>query len=83
MDHPDLRILTLHHFGELPEEDLRVTLAAMNIKMIAAKDGTVQNRPVKITTILFMDSEPVTLNLNEIDLMAVENVVGAYGFMEM
>jgi hypothetical protein len=81
--HPNMRVLTLHSYGDTPEEDFRVTLAVMNIKMVAAQDGMVQDRPVKVTTILFMDDpEHVTLNLSEFDLLQIESVIGAYGFME-
>jgi hypothetical protein len=38
---PNLRVLTLHAFGETPEDDLRVTLCPMTIKMIASQDGTI------------------------------------------
>jgi hypothetical protein len=80
---PNMRVLTLHSYGETSEEDFRVTLSVMNIKMVAAQDGMVQNRPVKVTTILFMDDpEHVTLNLSEFDLLQIEGIVGAYGFME-
>jgi len=80
---PNMRVLTVTSFGETPEENYRVTLSAMNIKMVAAQDGIVQGRPVKVTTVLFMDDpESVTLNLSEFDLLQVEGVVGSYGFME-
>jgi hypothetical protein len=51
--------------------------------MIAAKESVIQGRPVKETTILFLDDpECVTLYLNELDLMTLQNVIGAYGFLE-
>jgi hypothetical protein len=79
---PNLRVLTLTAFGETAAEDYEVTLSAMAIKMVAAQDGVVQDRPVKTTTILFMDSEPVTLHLSPVDLLQLQSVVGAYGFLE-
>ena len=79
---PNLKVLTLHAFGETPEGDCRVTLSAMSIKMVLAKDGMIQNRPVKEVTILFLDSEPVCLYLSELDLLQLESVVGVYGFFE-
>lgn len=79
---PDMRVLNLQHYGETPEDDLEVTLSPMAIKMVAAKNIVVQNREVKETTILFLDSEPITLNLNSIDLISLQNVIGAYGFFE-
>lgn len=79
---PNMRVLTVTSLGETPEQDARVTLSAMNIKMTAALDGTIQGRPVKMTTILFMDSEAIELALTEFDLLQVESVVGAYGFFE-
>jgi len=77
---PDLRVLTVTSYGETPEEDLRVTLNGQVIKMVAAKDVVAQGRSAKETTILFMDSEPVTLILNLVDLMQLESVIGAYSF---
>ncbi len=77
-----MRVLTLSHFGEKPEDDLQVTLSAMNIKMTAAKDAQVQGRPVKNVTILFMDSDPIELNLSAFDLLQLETIVGSYGFFE-
>lgn len=79
---PNLRVLTLQHFGETPEEDLQVTLSAMSIKMVCARDTMVQDREVKETTVLFLDSEEVCLNLNAIDLLQLQAVVGSYGFFE-
>jgi hypothetical protein len=82
--HPaDLRVLAVQHYAEDPSEDLRVVLCPMVIRMVTSKGHTVQDRPVQETTIFFMDdSEPVTLNLNSLDLMSIENVIGAYGFIE-
>ena len=79
---PDLRVLTLKHIGETPEDDLEITLAALSIKMCAAKDVQVQGRDAKETTILFLDSEPVTLNLHHIDYLQLTSVVGSYGFYD-
>lgn len=82
MNSMNMRVLTLHHFGETAEDDLQVTLSAMSIKMTAAKDVEVQGRPVKQVTILFTDSEPVELNISAMDLLNLESVVGSYGFFE-
>ena len=79
---PNLSILTITSLGPTPEENLRITLSAMMIKMTAARDGIVQNRPVKITTVFFVDSDPVELVLTDLDLAQVESVVGAYGFQD-
>lgn len=79
----DMRVLTLKHFGNDQSEDLEITLCPMTIKMIAAKDVHIQGRDVKATTILFMDdAEPVTLNLSGLDLISLQNVVGAYSFFD-
>ena len=81
--HPNIRVLTVTDLGETEAENARVTLSAMNIKMTAARDGTIQGRPIKETTILFMDdSQPISLALTEFDLLQIENCVGAYGFYE-
>lgn len=79
---PNMRILTVHSLGDTPDENYRVTLSAMSIKMVASQDGMVQDRPVKKTRILFEMGDPVELNLSDFDLMQIESVVGAYGFME-
>ena len=80
---PNMRVLTLHAFGETPEDDFRVTLSAISVKMIIAQDGVLQDRPIKQVTVLFMDdSEPVQLSLSEFDLLQLESVVGGYGYME-
>ncbi len=79
---PDMRVLTLRHIGETADEDLEITLCAMAIKMVAARDIKVQGREAKETTVLFLDSEPCVLNLNHIDLLQLQSVVGAYGFYE-
>jgi len=79
----NLRVLKVQHYGETPADDLWITLAGPIIKMLTVRDGMVQNRPIKETTIFFHnDPEPVELNLNEIDLAQVEHVVGAYGMAE-
>jgi hypothetical protein len=78
----NMRVLTVIGLGETEADNARVTLAATNIKMTAAVDGVIQDRPVKMTTIIFTDdSEPVTLALSEFDLLQIENVVGSYGFV--
>jgi len=79
---PNLRVLTLSHYGETPADDLQVTLSALCIKAVVAKDTEVQGRPVKQVTVLFMDSEPLELNLNEIDTLQLQSVVGSYGFLD-
>jgi hypothetical protein len=80
---PDLRVLTLTHFGETSKEDAKITLAACHIKMTSAQESTVQDRPINITTIYFLDDpETVTLNLSALDLLQLESVVGGYGIFE-
>lgn len=79
---PNMRVLTLQHFGETEADNLQVTLSALLIKAVMAKDIEVQGRPVKQSIVLFMDSDPIELNLSPIDLMQLESVVGAYGFFE-
>lgn len=79
---PNMRVLTLQHFGEKPEEDLEVTLLALSIKMVMARNIRIQEREIKEVTVLFMDSEDVTLNLSPMDLLQLQSVVGAYGFFE-
>lgn len=79
---PDLRVLTLKHYGETPSEDLEVTLSPLMVKAVLAKDILVQDRPVKETTVIFLDSEPLMFNLNSLDLITIQNVVGSYGFFE-
>ena len=82
MNPMNMRVLTLQHYGETPADNLQVTLCAMSIKMVAARDAEIQGRPVKETTILFMDSDPVELNISSLDLMSLEAVVGSYSFFE-
>ena len=79
---PNMRVLTLQHYGETPEDDLQVTLSPATIKMVASKDVQIQGRLVKEVTILFIDSDPVELNLSPIDLLSLQSVVGAYGFYD-
>lgn len=79
----DMRVLTVTSFGNTPEEDMRVTLSPMTIKMVVARDGTIQDRVVKIVVIMFLDSDPVELKLSDYDLLQLEQVVGSYGFAEM
>jgi hypothetical protein len=52
------------------------------IKMVAAKPVLVQGKELKNTLVMFIDSDPVELNLSEFDLLQLQNVVGAYGFFE-
>ena len=52
MSHPDMRVLTLTSYGETEADDLRCTIAPMAVKFCAAKNGTIQGREIKITTIL-------------------------------
>lgn len=78
-----MRVLTLTSYGESESENLRVTLPATNIKAVLARDGVIQNRPVKITAVLFMgDPEAIELKLSDFDLTQLESVVGAYMYEE-
>ena len=78
-----LRVLKVFHFGEVEKENLEVTFSPSLIRMITTSDTVVQDRPVKETTVFFVDdSEPVVLNLNTIDVMELEKVIGAYSFGE-
>ena len=47
--------------GETEKENAQVTLSAMNIKMTLAVDGEMQGRPVKMTSILFLDGDAVEI----------------------
>jgi hypothetical protein len=81
--HPNMRVLTLSHYGETPADDLQVTLNPGSIKMVVAQNGFIQNREIKITTIFFVDKlEPVEFNLSGIELLDLQQVIGAYGFFE-
>lgn len=81
--HPNMRTLRVVDLGETAEENAQVTLSAMNVKMTAAIDGVIQNRPCKMTTIFFLDdSEPAFLALSDFDLLQIESVVGAFAFYE-
>ncbi len=79
---PEMRILRVTSIGETEKENAQVTLSAMNIKMTLAVDGEMQGRPVKMTTILFLDGDAVEIAVSEFDLLQIENCVGAYGFYE-
>lgn len=80
---PNLRVLTLYCYGETPEEDYSATLSAMNIKLVMAKNTTIQNREAKAVMVLFLgDDSPIELTLSALDLLQLESVVGAYGFYE-
>lgn len=80
---PNLRVLTLTHYGTTPEENTKITLAAYAIKMTAARDGFIQDRPIKVTEIYFFEEgDGITLNLSDFDLLQLESVVGAYEFPE-
>ena len=79
----DLRILSVLHYGSTESENMKVTLSANLIKMVTSKDGFIQNRSIKEVSVYFLDeAPPIGLNLNEIDTLAVEAAVGAYGFVE-
>jgi hypothetical protein len=79
---PEMRILRVTSIGETEKENAQVTLSAMNIKMTLAVDGEMQGRPVKMTTILFLDGDAVEIAVSEFDLLQIENCVGAYGFYQ-
>lgn len=77
---PDMRILTVTSYGETEEDNSQVTLAPMSIKMCASKNGKIQGRDIKKTLILFVDSDEIELNLNDLDLMQIQSVIGSYGY---
>ena len=81
--HPNLRILTVTCLGDTEKENARVTLSAVNIKMTAAIDGEIQGRPIKKVAIFFIGEDmPTELIVTDFDLLQIESVVGAYGFLE-
>jgi len=76
---PNLRVLTLIHIGSQPSENMRITLSSYSIKMVTAKEGRIQDRDIKITTVYFSgEKEVVTFNLSDFDLLQLETVVGQY-----
>lgn len=74
----NIRILTVDDV----KEGTKVTLSVENIKMVIAKDVLVDDRAVKETTIFFIDGDFYTLHLSDMDLLTIEQVVGAYSFLE-
>ena len=70
---PEMRIFRVTSIGETEKENAQVTLSAMNIKMTLAVDGEMQGRPVKMTTILFLDGDAVEIAVSEFDLLQIEN----------
>jgi len=80
---PNTRILILQHYGETPEQNMEITLCPVLVKLMAATPAIVQDRPVKKTMIFFSGEEdPVEFNLNEIDYIQIQSIVGAYTLVD-
>jgi hypothetical protein len=80
---PNMRVLRVFHIGETPEEDLEVTISPSIIKVVATRDNIIRDRPVKETTVFFIDDlEPMEFNLSPLDALTISQVAGAYSFGE-
>lgn len=78
----DIRVLTVQHFGETEEENTRITLSPLNIKMTAANPTIRQNREMFKVSVLFLEGDSVELFVTEMDLLQIERAVGMYGTAE-
>ena len=76
----ELQKLTLHHYGETTADDRRITLAPMNITVVAAQieDTVVNGRTLRSVSVLMTDGGAIDLNLNHSDLETLEAAVGSY-----
>ncbi len=72
--------LTVYSYGDIAEEDRRVTLNPANITVVAAatEDTVVNGRHLRLTTVLFSDGGSVDLKINNQDLETLESAVGSY-----
>lgn len=80
MDMSDLMILTVTAYGETEDTNSQATLAPHMVKMILAFDDARQGRPVKRVEILFVDGDTGVLFVSEMDLLTIQQAIGAYGF---
>jgi len=79
----DMRVLTVLSYGEKPEDDMSVTFNPNAVKMVAAQDSIIQERPVKVVTVFFLDDmEPFSIYVSSVDLLSIETAVGSYGFAQ-
>ncbi len=74
-------ILRVHHYGDTPEEDRRVTLSPMDVSVLLAEteDATVQGRAVRRVTVV-LSSGGIELAVNHSDLELLENTIGFFCF---
>lgn len=75
-----LQVLRVHHYGETPADDKRITISPHNVLLIAAatEDITVQDRSVRNVNILFADNGSAEVNINHSDLEMLESAIGSF-----
>jgi hypothetical protein len=78
----DIRVLTFTHYGDTPEENARMTLSPVSIKLLAAYEDTKQGRPVKRVSVLFLEGDVTEIFVSDMDLLTIERAVGMYGTIE-
>lgn len=73
-----VKILSVYHVAEDPEDCEKVTLNPSGIKYVSSRDAKVNGIDLKNVQIFFYDSEPLIVSISAWDLSTLESVVGAY-----
>jgi hypothetical protein len=72
--------LTVYHYSNDPTEERRITISPNLVTVIAAgvSDIVINGRSVRNVTVLFTDGGSIDLNINHLDLEALEGAIGTY-----
>lgn len=77
-DKPEVRVLTLINFFDVPGTTSRVTVSPTVVAAIEAVDDEKAGRPVKRTRIFFLDGGQTEIWISDLDLFTLEQAVGSY-----
>ena len=75
-----IQVLRLHHYGETPAEDRRITLSPHEVTTVAVttEDVLVQGRKLVSVTVLMKDAGSIDLVLSHSDIETLEAAIGSY-----
>jgi len=78
----EMQTLRVHSYGDVAEDDRRVTIAPNNVVALAAStdDVQVQGRSLRAISVLFVDGGAMDLVVDHADLQLLEDTIGAYSF---
>lgn len=76
----EFQILRVHHYGEKPEEDRRITISPSMVTTVAAsvEDVVLNGRSLRNVSVLYDSGGSIDITINHADLELLESAIGSF-----